>query len=127
MGFKVDKRLIKSRKWKKLSKKILNGEVLVTDDSNELAKAIVHKLMTVDGLCVKCKAVDELYEENENQMPQNIHCGKCYQRYAYCIPPEFGAWMIGMDTCPKCGSDDIESPGLDANRYCRECGHNLSC
>lgn len=94
MGFKVNKRLVRSWKWRRRSKKILNGDIIVTGDSSELEKAILHKLMVVDGLCVKCRAVDELYVENENQMPQNIHCGKCYQRYAYCIPAEFGAWMM---------------------------------
>lgn len=101
MGFKVNKKLMWSWKWRRTSKKILKGDIVVTRDSTELEKAILHKLMKVDGLCVACKVVDELYVENENQMPQNITCGKCYQRYAFCIPAEFGAWMIGHGICPK--------------------------
>ena len=27
--------------------------------------------------------------------------------------------------CPKCGCTDVESPGLDCNRYCNVCGSNV--
>lgn len=94
-GFRVDKKLVESRKWRKLEKKILSGEVTVTENSSQLEKAVARKLMTVDGLCLRCKAEDELYKENINQNPINVACGKCHQRYSYVeVVAEDGAWFI---------------------------------
>ena len=95
MGFKVNKKLVGSRKWKKIEKQIKNETVIVTEDSSKLEKAVLRKLMTVDGYCQQCKQEVGFNIENENQNPINVHCDKCHQRYSYVtVTAEDGAWQI---------------------------------
>jgi len=95
MGFKVDMRLVKSRKWKKIEKRIKNGKLVINEESSQLGKAVLRKLMTVDGFCQNCKQEVEFTEENINQNPINVFCDKCQQRYSYVmVIPEDGAWAI---------------------------------
>lgn len=95
MGFKVTLKLTKSRAWKKIEKAIKSGELKIEESSSQLEKAVQRKLMTVDGLCTNCGTIDELYKDTNNQNPIMVHCGECYQRYAYVeVIPEDGAWLI---------------------------------
>lgn len=34
--------------------------------------------------------------------------------------------FCGEEFCPKCGNPDVESPGLDANRYCNICNYRVN-
>lgn len=95
MGFKVDMRLVKSRKWKRIERKIKNGGLVINEISSQFEKAVLRKLITVDGFCQNCKQEVEFTKENINQNPINIHCDKCFQRYSYVmVIPEDGAWAI---------------------------------
>ena len=95
MGFKVDMSLVKSRKWKKIENNIKLGLLTVTEESSQLEKATLRKLMSVDGFCQRCKQEVGFNIENDNQNPINVHCDKCYQRYSYVeVVAEDGAWQI---------------------------------
>lgn len=44
----------------------------------------------------------------EEKVVSEVVCPECIAR-------------AGRETCPWCGSVDIEPPGLDSNRYCNSC------
>jgi len=96
---KVDMKLVKSRKWKRLEKKIKSKKLIPIDSSNWMERACLRKIMIVDGICPACGYSPKSNSDSpflildELQDPQTVMCEHCGARYGVYQSLVMGAYF----------------------------------